>query len=214
MPPIAMPSVPRSASSAAGFAPSGWKMERSLRGDLNKDGRPDLVLILKGADPACLVRTELAAEPLDTNPRLLIVAFGATRGYRLHLANISIIPRREDPFTDDPLENGDLSIRGEVVRLRLGYWRSAGGWSTYSNSLSFRWDGKAMRLIGFDRDHLQRNSGETEKLSVNFLTGKARVATGSMEDEAKEKIVWKRLPPQVPATLETFGNGLEYEPKL
>jgi hypothetical protein len=214
IPPVSTPWLPAEATSAARFAPQGWQVERHLTGDLNKDGRPDLVVVLKGADPACRVTTELASEPLDTNPRLLVVAFRTARGYTRRVASAAVIPRRNDPFADDPLEIGGLSIRNGVLCLRLGHWRSLGGWGTYSNKLSLRWDGAAFRLIGFDRDHLQRNSGETETLSVNFLTGKARIATGSMQDDVEEKVLWKAVPRQATANLETFGDGLEYEPKL
>lgn len=214
LPPITAPELRTAASSAADFAPSGWTVERTVDGDLDKDGQADLVIVLKGADPACLVWTDLTDEPMDTNPRLLVVAFRRGGEYKLHSANIAVIPRREDPYTDDPLEIGGLEIRGGVVRLRLGHWRSMGGWGTYSNILSFRWDGKAFPLIGFDRDHLQRNTGETEKLSVNFLTGRARTVSGSMEDGVKDKVVWKNLADRQAPTLETIGNGLEFEPKL
>lgn len=213
LPPMIEPQVPQMARSAATFVPSGWKLERELHQDINGDGRPDLIMVLKGVDPACIVPTELTSEPMDTNPSLLIVAFGTEQGYRLQVANPSIIPRRQDPYTDDPLGTGSLSIRLGVVRLRLAHWRSAGGWGTYNNTLSFRWDGKAFRLIGFDRDHLQRNTGATEKVSVNFVTRKVRVAEGSMGDDVKARVTWTRLPVQSVPTLETFGDGLEYEPK-
>ena len=213
-PPTVEPQLRATASSAAGFVPPGWKLIRALHQDVNKDGRLDLVMVLKGLDPACVVPTELTPEPMDTNPSLLIVAFGTEGGYRLHLANSNVVPRRQDPYTDDPLETGGLWIRDGVIRLRLAHWRSAGGWGTYNNTLSFRWNGDAFRLIGFDRNHLQRNSGETEKVSVNFLTGKARVSEGSMRENVREKVSWKMLQRQSVPTLETFGNGLEYEPKL
>lgn len=129
------------------------------------------------------------------------------RGYKLYLANSAVIRRRQDPYTGDPLESGGLSAGGGVIRIRLAHWRSAGGWGTYNNTLSFRWDGRAFRLIGFDCNHLQRNAAETEEVSVNFLTVKAWVARGSMRNNAREKVAWKVLPRQLIATLEHFGNG-------
>jgi hypothetical protein len=145
---------------------------------------------------------------------VLLVAFGDAAGYRLHAANKAIIPRVEDPFMDDPLVADAFAVRGDVVRLVLSNFRSAGGWSTNSNTLSFRWDGGRFRLIGFDRETLRRNSGETELLSVNYLTGQAKITTGSMEDGVKDKVRARKLPPQPPQSLETMGNGLEFEPKL
>jgi hypothetical protein len=214
IPEIVEPRLPPKAASAGAFAPPGWRVERTLEGDLNKDGRLDLVAVLKGDDPKCRITTELTPDPMDTNPRLLLVAFAEPGGYALAVANAAVIPRREDPYVDDPLEIGDISIRGGVLRLKLGHWRSAGGWGTYSNTFAFRWDGKAFPMIGFDRDHLQRNSGETEKISVNFLTGKAKIVTGSMKEGVREIVRWTDLPRQTVPNLETIGDGLSYEPKL
>lgn len=211
--PVSIPKLSTEASSAAGFAPRGWKVENSLKGDLNKDGKPDLVVILKGVDPACRIAQESGAGSLDTNPRLLVVAFQTARGYSLRVANASIIPRQSDPYAVDSLEDGGLSIRGGVLRLRLGHWRSMGGWGSFSNSFSFRWDGAAFRLIGFDHDYLHRGSGETETISANFLTGKARITKGFVQDNIEVKSVWKTLPRQSVATLETFGDGLQYRSK-
>lgn len=212
IPPVAVPRIPPRAASAAALVPAGWTLERTVRGDLDKDGRPDLVAILKGTDPGCVVSTELSDTPLDTNPRLLVVAFARAGDFVLHLANPALIPRKEDPFAEDPLENGGLEINNGVIRLQLKHWRSAGGRGTFSNELAFRWDGEAFRLIGFDRDHLQRNSGETERISVNYLTRRARRTTGSIDNQAG-KTVWMPVRETGP-NLESIGNGLEFELKL
>jgi hypothetical protein len=214
VPPASIPKLPAVAVSAKGFAPPGWNVERSLSGDLDGDGRADLVAVLKGADKKCRVRVGPDRAPLDSNPRLLLVAFARGSGYALQLANPAAIARQEDPYMDDPLANGGLAIRDGVVRLRLGSWRSAGSWGTYTNAFAFRWDGRAFRLIGFDRDHLQRNSGETEQLSVNFLTGKAKITRGSSADETPDRVRWTSLPRQVVPTLETLDDGLAYQPRL
>ena len=208
------PKLPASAASAAGFAPRGWKVERAITGDLNRDGRPDLAVILKGTDPKCVVPTENAGGSPDTNPRLLLVAFAGKAGFTLQLANATVIPRTDDPYMDDPLNLDDFAIRGGVLRLALNFWRSMGGWTTYSSTLSFRWDGQRFPLIGFDRETLRRNSGETETLSVNYLTGRTVIAKGSIEDDARGTSRQQRIPVQKTASLETFGNGLDYEPKL
>ena len=202
-------SMPAFASTAAAFVPEGWRVDRELRGDLNRDGRVDLVAVLKGNDPRCVVQIDDRSEPLDTNPRMLLVAFGSEAGFRLLLANSAVIPRVEDPYMDDPLN--DLAIRGGVLRLGLSSWRSMGGWTTFSSTLSFRWDGRRMRLIGFDRETLQRNTGETETLSVNYSTGRARVVIGSMQDDVADSTRWRQVA-AAGVTLETIGDGMALEP--
>lgn len=210
----ARPDLPAFAASAAGFAPSGWKMERAIKGDLNRDGRPDLVVILHGADLDCIVPTDDAAGSIDTNPRVVAVAFAAKAGYALQLANAAVIPRIDDPYMDDPLNLDACGISGGVLRLGLTFWRSMGGWTTYSSTLSFRWDGRQFPLIGFDRETLKRNSGATETLSVNFVTRQVKIVTGSMEDDVDDTTRRHRIPAQTAGSLETIGDGLAYEPIL
>ncbi|WP_305172792.1 hypothetical protein [Sphingomonas aurea] len=181
-----------------------------MQGDLNRDGKPDIAAVLKGADPNCIVHIEGISTPLDTNPRVLLVAFGQAGGYRLQLANAAVIPRIDDRYMDDPFAPDALTIRGDVLRLGLSYWRSMGGWTTYTSTLAFRWDGARFRLIGFDKEALQRNSGETETLSANFVTARVKIVTGSMEDDVASKTRWQRTK-QVPASLETIGDGLAFE---
>lgn len=206
----ALPKPGRVSASAAGFAPPGWKVERSVAADLNKDGRGDLVAVLRGADADCVVAPDRAGGPLDTNPRVLIVAFGSGAKYSLRVINAVVIPRLDDPYSDDPFGDDGLTVRGGVIRLRLGVWRSAGGWATSTNTLSFRWDGARFALIGFDRDYTHRASGETELFSANYLTHRARITSGMIEDATPGKVRWKTLPAQALPTLDTIRDGLEF----
>ncbi|MDP1027038.1 hypothetical protein Q5H91_07430 [Sphingomonas sp. KR1UV-12] len=204
------PTIPSSAATATGFVPRSWTLERAITGDLNRDGRPDLVAVLKGADPICVVRIDDATQPMDTNPRVVLVAFGGPNGYHLQLVNAAVIPRIDDRYMDDPFDPDALTIRGDVLRLGLRYWRSMGGWTTFTSTLAFRWDGTRFRLIGFDKESLQRNSGETETVSANFVTGRVKTVTGSMEDDVGSKTRWQKLR-QAPTNLETIGDGFSFE---
>lgn len=206
--------LPTSAVSVAGFAPRGWGVELARKGDLNGDGWPDLVAILKGRDPNCIVTNAGVPNAIDTNPRQLLVAFGSKSGFVLRAISATIIPRIDDPYMDDPFDPDALTIRRGVLSLGLNYWRSMGGWRSYSTKLSFRWDGKQMRLIGYDRDALQRNSGETEVVSINFVTGRASIIKGSLEDDIEDNRQWQRIPAQKIETLETIADGLAFQPKL
>ena len=206
-------SLPRSAPALSGLAPRGWRIEQAVRGDLNHDGRIDVVAILKGDDPACRVRPPSGTESIDTNPRIVVIAFGTAHGYALELVNAAVIPRRDDPYMDDPIEECGrgcgLALHGDVVRLGVRNFRSAGGWTTNINTLSFRWDGRRFALIGFDRETIQRNSGETETLSANFITGRMSIAKGSIENDRPGRPYWSRIPPRPPESLETIGDALE-----
>ena len=94
-PPVIYPDVVEQGVDAQAFVPKGWLLERSVEGDLNRDGMADLVIVLHDADPINLIKPEPGMEtPLDTNPRMLVVTFAdKAGGYRLAFANSSIIPR-------------------------------------------------------------------------------------------------------------------------
>lgn len=207
------PVIPRHGRSPAAFAPPGWRVERAITGDLNGDGRPDLAAVVRGSDPRCIVQADTPAGTLDTNPRAVLVALGTASGYALQAVNAHIIPRMDDPYADDPLTTDAFEIRDGVLRLGLNHWRSMGGWTTFSATFTFRWDGHRMRLIGYDRESLQRNSGETETISVNYLTGRAKQVTGSMEDDVDDTTTWHRVASSS-AVFDTVGNGLEFTPTL
>lgn len=210
----AAPAIPATAFSAEGFAPPGWEVVSSAEGDLDFDGHSDLAVILKGTDPGCIVDTGNAGEPLDTNPRVLLVAFARPEHFVLQVTNAAIIPRKDDPYMDDPLTPDAFTIKNGVLRLGLTYWRSMGGWTTYSTTLSFRWDEHAFPLIGYDRQTVNRASGETETVSVNYPARRAFTAKGSIEDDKPGPKRWQRILPHKPETLASIGDGLDFEPKL
>ena len=89
IPPVAYPVLVRSAPTADAFVPKGWRLEHKALGDLNKDGLPDLVLVLRALDPANIIDNKgLGPRRFDTNPRLLVVAFAKPDGgYRRVLQN-------------------------------------------------------------------------------------------------------------------------------
>jgi hypothetical protein len=215
IPEAVYPALPKTAASAEGFVPAGWALESQASGDLNGDGVADLAIVLRGKDPKNVVSNEggLGENPLDTNPRILTVAFGgAAGGYALALENRTLIPRRTDPVMADPLEDGGISIERGALKVRLHLFMSAGGWGMSTTTYAFRHRDGRFSLIGFDREEVQRNTGETRSVSVNYATGKMKIETGSIERDAK-KARWKTLPRRPPPTIDRIGNGLEFDPK-
>src|SRR5688500_10551792 len=76
IPEVRYPRLTRQATTAAGFVPSGWMLEKIQRGDLNGDGAADLAMVLRQNDARNVIsNTEgLGVETLNTNPRILAVA--------------------------------------------------------------------------------------------------------------------------------------------
>ncbi|MDH3743219.1 MAG: hypothetical protein OER56_16635, partial [Hyphomicrobiales bacterium] len=121
---------------------------------------------------------------------------------------------RTSPNQDDFLgEAGGLSIKNGVLNVQINLFMSAGGWDAGSRTFRFRHQGGQFKLIGFDSSNVHRGSGETTDVSVNYLNRKAKVATGSIENDIV-KTKWSRLPKQPLLTIQQVGNGLEFEPGL
>jgi hypothetical protein len=206
------PTVPASGAQALDFVPSGWTLEHDKQGDLNKDGQPDLLLVLRKNYKLD------AAKPDDFDPlnRMLLVAFGdkAAQGYRLVLLNTALIPPRETANLDDILDWKDtISVDGHSYKISMHVFMSAGGWDTGTTRFHFRYQDGGFALIGYDHDNTHRGSGKTTQTSINYLTHKAKITTGSIEHDRK-KIIWKKLPKAELIRLDDIEDGLSFDPGL
>ena len=197
--------------------PAGWKLEKQESGDLNKDGRDDLLLLLRLDDQKNILKNEgLGQNPFDTNPRILAVAFGNDAGkpFTLALENHTLIARPEDPVMEDPLsETGGAAIERGTLKVALYLFSSAGSWDTGTSSFSLRHGKRGFELIGFDRYSTRRNDGSVEEVSINYLTGKVRISTGTIEDD-KLKDKWRKLPKKRLLLIEELGDGLAFDPAI
>ncbi|HYI38789.1 MAG TPA: hypothetical protein VE053_00550 [Allosphingosinicella sp.] len=214
LPPVAFPSLPAEAATEEGFVPKGWRIEARAGGDLDGDGRPDTALVLRGADPVNFIPQPMCEERLDTNPRILAMLLARPGGgYRLAVDNHALIPRRDNACQVDPFSDpGQLAIERGILRIDLERMMSAGGWDAGMTTYKLRWRDEALRLIGFDYSNVKRNTGALSRLSVNYLTGRAKIATGNIETD-REKIRWTKLRnPQGP-TLDWIGDGLAFDPE-
>jgi hypothetical protein len=214
IPPAVYPALPKGAASAQGFVPTGWALESQVSGDLTGDGVPDLALVLHEQNPNNVVGYgSLGENPFNTNPRILAVAFGLAddAGFSLALENHTLIPRRIDPTLEDPLAEGGVTVERATLRVTLGFFSSAGSWMMSRTTYVLRHQNSRFELIGFDRDIVQRSSGETTDVSVNYLTKRAKVTSGSIDSD-RGTVVWKALSPGPLLTLEEIGDGIAFEP--
>jgi hypothetical protein len=214
IPPIDYPMLPERAADAAGFAPPGWRVELSAPGDLDRDGRSDLAIVLRMNDPANVVPIDFCGETLDTNPRILAVVLAEEGGgYRLGLQNHELIPRRDNACAVDWFGTPEsLAVERGTVRIALERFMSAGGWDMGTTSFTFRWEADDLRLIGYDYRNVRRNSGEVAGLSVNYLTGRAKLTQGRM-DEDRETVRWVSLHSRRPIGIGSIGSGLDFDPE-
>lgn len=209
LPPVAYPTLPSEAASAEGFAPKGWKIEARADGDLDGDARADLALVLRLQDPTNLLHEEMCEKPFDTNPRILAVLLAKPGGgYRLAVEDHALIPRRENSCQVEHFAG--LAIEQGALRVDFERMMSAGGWDMGSTTFRWRWRDGALRLIGFDYSNVKRNTGALGRVSVNYLTRRAKISTGNIEDD-RETVRWTRLRGRAP-TIGEVGDGLTFDP--
>ncbi|QDY70389.1 hypothetical protein [Qingshengfaniella alkalisoli] len=216
IPKVDIPTLPSAAHRAEQFKPHGWSVEKQLQGDLNADGIADVVLLLREDDPAKVIHPDgLGENPLDTNPRMLGIALGQPEGgYALVAENHALIPRRDNPTMDDPLNGaavGGIALTGGRLRVTLGRFFSAGTWDMGSSVFTFRWQDNGFWLIGYDETVVSRNTGSTRSISVNYLTGDTKHIYGSIEDDA-ERIEWTQSAPAPLLSFDDIGSGFDFDP--
>ncbi len=182
--PLAITSVAQRASSVTAFAPRGWKTEKIVRGDLNRDGRSDAAIVL--------VQTK-AARVEDGVPmgrrRALVIAFNQRSGWkRVGFSNQLLLGTRDGGafygVTDAPVE---LSIEKGVVLVNMEF----GSREVTTTTHRLRWQPKrrAVYVIGMDSHVRDRATGGGETTSVNYLTGAKKVTTyRAVDDKGKTAI--------------------------
>lgn len=183
---------PDKAKNVNGFVPTGWKTILSAKGDLNNDKLEDVAIIIEKTDKANIVKNEnLGSEYLNLNPRILLVLFKQKNGsYILAGKNdkgfIKSEGNKESPALMDTLDS--ISIKNNILKIKLNYFLSAGSWSVTQNTYTFRFQNQKLELIGFDNNSFMRNSDDQEEFSINFSTNKLKITTGgNMFDEKANK---------------------------
>jgi hypothetical protein len=207
------PTVPETADSPEAFVPEGWAIEVMEKGDLNKDKRDDLLLVLKETNPDNMMTNEPDSPGMhewDANPRILAVAFALKMGgYKLVFQNNDILPRHDDPCIDDPF--GGASIVDGAIQIGYHFWANAGSWYTSGTWFTFRYQHGGFLLVAYTNYTTKRNTGESWDLKLDYLSRKAEMTVGSFssDDEEEVKTYTRKLPPDslVPIEQVSAING-------
>lgn len=169
------------------FIPKGFKLFEEIKGDLNKDGIEDRVLIIKEVNKKNIVIDEHRGE-LDRNRRGIIVLLNEDGKYKQFLKNI-------DCFSSENEEGGayyapELSISLEEGKIYIDYAHGRNGYWGYT----FRLKNSDFDLIGYDSSD---NSGPVvnSSTSINFLTKKKIVKFNTNEgaDSGEEVFEEKKM---------------------
>jgi len=210
IPRVAYPEIAKSAATPDAFIPKGWKQVQLAQGDLNRDGKADFAMVVRMDSAANRIAPSWNPETrYDTNPWMLIAAFRDGSGYKLALSDHQLIPRHENPNADEEFD--EINVGNGNLKITMHVFLSAGGWQMGGTTYTFRWQDGGFKLIGFDRDSTMRNSGETEEVSINYLTGRKVLKTGTIESDA-QKTTEGRIARKPLIDLAAIGDGLMFDP--
>lgn len=184
-PPFVVPSLIAEADHPERFVPNGWRLFKLTYGDLNRDGRHDAAILMRATDPSLIEATASEYYPTDdTNPFLLVIAFAEDGGYRRIATHHHLLPYLLAPMHGD--DAAEVTISRNVMSLTLGQLR---GHEIYR----FRWNGRKLAEIGYECSWVSGAEGHAGSLSANYLTHRARVGEGNIQDG--EAYRWVKLKP-------------------
>lgn len=102
------------------LVPNGWKILSSSEGDLNKDNRTDVAMIIEKIKTDVIVKGD-DGKAIHNNPRKLLVFLNHQSGYQLATENKTIpIAEEKNSCLEDPLAEADgLKINKGILKPRF-----------------------------------------------------------------------------------------------
>lgn len=177
--------------------PKGWATLWSAGGDLNADGVPDQVIILKRA-----------GNTVD-GPRRLLIVFGKADGTKSVVANTdTFLPIVEDGR--DPLANDNpITIKNKALQIYVEGTATANSNETFT----FRYQNSEFQLIGYDSVNQERGTGDYENLSINYLTGNVEKTVGNIA-QSNDVVTKTRVPAGERPTLSSINLTEGFSPPV
>lgn len=188
------------------FVPPGWRIEQRHAADLDGDGLPDVVLLLRQDDP------QLVDATLNRNPRQLAV-LQATResvGYRLAGRSARLIPVADRAGAEDPLAEGEIVVRPGGFEVRLALVNGIGSYASRIATFAFRMEPGCVRLVRYLRMDTHRSTLATQDLKIDYLRGLRERATGNAQTDT-QNIERERFTPPPRRCLESLPAAWEFE---
>ena len=197
-----MPALPASGATPEALVPQGWTIEQRRQPDFNGDGLNDVLL---------LIRERASQDPAP--PRIVLVALATTKppGFAVTAANPRLVPRDASGNLEDPMADGEITLRSRGFDLKIGMMSGVGSYLAATMRYRFRVEGQCVRLIGFDRYETNRANLDTRDVSVNLLTGDVITTTGNAET-TRRQAKRSRLPSNPRRCLQDLPSGWTFDP--
>ncbi|MDN4165741.1 hypothetical protein QWY31_09520 [Cytophagales bacterium LB-30] len=174
-----------------------WIVRDTTSGDLNKDGRTDIALVIQNNNKNHykIENNGLGYDSINENERYLLIFFKTNTGYTLFNTIDSIIPEHDSPTISDPYSG--IMISNGLLHVGYHYWANAGSWLMFNTEYIFQFLNEDFFLIGIEHDSMDRGTMEREKVSINFITRKMLIVNtipeGENGEEEKSNSEWKTL---------------------
>ena len=173
--------------------PHGWIVRDSAQGDLNKDGKADIVLMIQSDVPADYRKNDsFGSDSINANKRGLFIFFQHQDGYKFIKEADKIIPEHVTPTISDTYSG--INIKNGILETAYYYWANAGSWLTYTTTYKFRYQNNDFFLIGIEYESTHRGNMIEENVSINLSTRKLYIET--IEPSDKQDLVeseWKQF---------------------
>ncbi len=181
--------------------PETWLVERQ-KGDLNKDGIPDLAFILHPEDAAGMEVVKDSPTPINHNPYILVIYFGNSSGeYQCfrYWSNDAF-----DTSGTDDVGGIKLTSNG-CLDITMTYEETTGASSGYTK-YRIRYQSGDFYLIGKERFEALRTTGEYAEESYDLLNGRKYTKKGniSMDSNVKETTHRDKIPKKPLQRVGTF----------
>ncbi len=205
------PELPEEGKALADFIPAEYTLIESAQGDLNQDGRKDLVWVMEYNEVVTeRLKTLGKTQTLDTKPRILGIAFGYPLGVLgLEFQNNDFVLRRQEGANgQEPLDKLSIDAKGHLhIGFRRVYtekeWEVNYEWKYAKNNFI---------LIGATSLDYDKLTGVRHKNTYDFMEHKVKHSyDNALKRKRRPNISNFYLDKTQPKTFETFSRPLTWK---
>jgi len=164
------------------FIPKDYVLFEKIKGDLNKDGIDDYVLVIKGTQKSEIEKNN-NGQLVDRNRRGIIILINTNSTYKPVINNYSCFSSENEDGGVYFVPELSVSIKRNNLHISYGHGRY-GQWS-----YTFRLQNSDFELIGYD----SKSGGPVieNETSINFLTKKLQEKVNTNENAQGGDEVYK-----------------------